>query len=449
MTETQSASPGLKINFDALVGTKPQALPPAQQAMGELMVAKQGVIEPVDITRTLLSENDRRGARSAAEQLYADLLKDRAFRGQWGNEVLTPLNSLVSTILKQRENVDYSSVKPYIDEMNAAVEDFKRNHQSGDSQLQQRLQRLWNAASNLVGELRVFAKKLYVDSLNAEQKLDRVAGHLVKRKDLLEQNVLQCGLIIEKNEEATTGLIGVIAVMEQVILVAQENGLRLQAEMQALPTGSVERRNKERELEATMLLKKDYEQRISAFVQRLSIAWTTTPQVERMQTLSYQLAQRIGLLIDLTIPVLKLVVVQIGYLADAEKAADIITDVDAATNAAIDQLGAEMVRVTDKVARAVEAPSLRADTILRMMDAVVRVNNNLVEVEALGRQQRAEVAAAVQTGYLAIIGSEEKLQAARLAAFKATQAPLELPAAPDMPEEVTQYAQQQGLAISA
>jgi uncharacterized protein YaaN involved in tellurite resistance len=446
MHMTTPTASKLKINFDALVASKPAALPAGQAAIGSLMTMKQGSIEPIDITRDLLSEEDRRAARAAATQLYPLVRDNRTFRGQWGDEVLEPLNALVSMILKERGRVEYGDVDQYIREMNDAVDNFRRKHSANDSQLQQRLTALWKAASNLVGDLKRFARDLYQDSLTTEQQLDRVAGKLVKRKDQLEQNVEYCAQLIEKNEEACTALIGVIAVMEQVIVLAEEEGTRLEAEMVSLPEGSTDRRDKSRELETVMQLKSDYEKRISAFVQRLSIAWTTTPQVEKIQSLSYQLAQRLGLLITLTIPVLKLVVVQLGFLADAQKASDSIARIDDATNAAIDMYSNQSVEVSTQVARQVETTSLRPDTILRMMEAVVRVNNNILEAEAYGRQQRAEIAQAVQQGYLAIVGSQEDLQQARLAAFKAAQQPLALPAAPAVPEEVTQYAVEQGLA---
>lgn len=447
---TAEATPQkLQINFAALVGSQRAPTPPAQAAIGTLMVANQGTIEPVEVTRTLLSEEARQEARVAALELYPLVRDNRVYRGNWANEIFDPLNNVVSLILREQGKMNYSDIDKYLNEMNDAVDNYNRKHGSDDGKTYERLEAVWNAASKLLGELKRFAKDRYRDALETEQKLNRVVDKVGEHKAQLEESVAMCDQLIQKNEAACTDLIGVIAIMEQIIMLAQEEGVRLNAELESLPEGSVDRRNKTRELETVMQLRRDYEKRITAFTGRLGIAWTTTPLTEKMQTVSYEVAQRLGMLIVLTIPALKQFIAQLGMLARIEAGVDTSTRIEEATDNALALLGVKAVDVHKKAGQLVESSLFRPDSLLRLMNTVVEINHNALELTTYGRQQNAALVTAFRQGYTNINSSQEALQQAQLAAFTVATSPLEIAPAPELPEEVLQYAAQNGLAVPA
>ena len=61
--------------------------------------------------------------------------------------------------------------------------------------------------------------------------------------------------------------------------------------------------------------------RINEYQQRLFVAWSTSPQVRNIRTLNYGLGQRLALLVNLTIPTMKLTIAQWGLLLQANQAA--------------------------------------------------------------------------------------------------------------------------------
>ena len=57
------------------------------------------------------------------------------------------------------------------------------------------------------------------------------------------------------------------------------------------------------------------------FQQRLFVAWSTSPQIRNIRSLHYGLGQRLALLVNLTIPTMKLTIAQWGLLMQAQQAA--------------------------------------------------------------------------------------------------------------------------------
>jgi uncharacterized protein YaaN involved in tellurite resistance len=199
--------------------------------------------------------------------------------------------------------------------------------------------------------------------------------------------------------------------------------------------GSVEKRDLSEQRTRTVELIGDLDIRINEFVQRLFVAWTTSPQIRNIRKISFGLDQRLGLLIQMTIPVLKLTTAIRGTLLQAEEAAKVKEGVDAITNDPLNDLSALTAVAVPKVAKMIQAPSIKSETLIRMADSIITQNEGIEEAIREGKLARAQVIDAVVTAGQRITASGKKLDEAVLDLTARAQAPLKLAPAPAIPEE--------------
>ncbi len=432
MTDTTKTEV-VKIDFGAISGTTAPSKGAADSALSK--VASGGNLKTLSC-RSVLDAEQLKTVKEIATAQYPAMLADRTQLSNFGSQSLAGVNACVSRILKEQGKLEIPEVDKITRDMDDAVRGFQRKWDPNSEKVMAKFASIGSFLSGLAGQGRTLLRDLYRDSQEVEKRLDAIAGQLVKRKRQLDINVALCDELYEQNEAAIVQLIGVIAIMEQIRDEVMTHAEQLRQEIDALPAESPDRRTKEEELSNVRELLMDVEIRINEFVQRLYVAWSTSPQVRNIRKISYGLSQRLGLLVEITIPTLKMTIAVWGTLLQAERAGAVTEAINSANNDALTMFANAAAVSVPKVAAITQAPSTRPETIMAIADSIISQNKGIEDAVRQGQTQRAQVVDAIVTASTAINESGVQLNDTVIKLITRAQKPLELPAAPVVPQEV-------------
>jgi uncharacterized protein YaaN involved in tellurite resistance len=240
-----------------------------------------------------------------------------------------------------------------------------------------------------------------------------------------------CNRLYAANEEAVGKLVSVIAVMEYL---RDEAVARMEAINVDETTLDGRRRREERDAIAEFIQNLDV--RIGEFKQRLFIAWATGPQVRNIRAISYGMAAKITLLINLTIPVFEQTIVQWVYLQQAAEAAAAGRAVSDATNAALRGFASAGLDLVQTTAEAIQRPTTDPETIMIVAKSLVGQAEALASAYEHGIQARHQIEGAMMEGAAMIADASDKSAAKVVALVRGAQATFTTPGTPDLPEFV-------------
>lgn len=440
---TDNATPGLSIDFAAIAGTESSA--PAGAAETALVRDGSGRRLEEFSCRTDLSPGQRAQLTQVARQLVDRFVADRSALSHFGDDALDGLNSTVSTFLRQQGNLRIPEVENITKAMAKTVAGFRKKYKRSDPRLLNALERFAESISGVFQTGQRFLRQLYVDSQSAVERLDTVAGTLVEHKHVLDRNMLLCDELYASNDAAMTKVIGVVALMEEVLDELHNAVTAKEFELAGMSgRQSPERRKAEEELQVLLEMIEELESRRSEFVSRLFVAWSTAPQIRNMRKVSNSLSQRLHLLVVLTIPTMKLTISQWGLLLQMEEAGTAAAVTARANNDALQEYAAATGGSIPRLARLTQAPTVVPETIMTIADSVVAQHEGMLQAAAEGRRMRAELDDTVVKAMRTINASGDRFQRELGALLRrdSQEQPLRLGPAPEIPEAVIDYDRQ-------
>jgi uncharacterized protein YaaN involved in tellurite resistance len=150
------------------------------------------------------------------------------------------------------------------------------------------------------------------------------------------------------------------------------------------------------------------EVRTGEFKQRLFVAWATSPQIRNIRSISWGLAQRLGLLVNLTIPVFELTVVQWAMALQASQAADTAEAVAETNQHALEAWAQASGALVPAAAKVIQAPSMDPSAIVAIAQSLQQQADGFVAAYKEGREKRAAMEAAMMRAAQAIALSQDK-----------------------------------------
>lgn len=225
---------------------------------------------------------------------------------------------------------------------------------------------------------------LMEDAMKLEEQIDRVKKELVGSEHQILRNVGYYDQLYRKNEEEIQQVIAAIAVMEIIRDLAVEEGQGITVTSPTLDHQQEERKRNLAQFARNMEIK------IAEYKNRLFVGWTTSPQVTNMRDLDVSLAQKLDLLMNLTIPVMLGTILQWRMMIQSMQAAQLEQIVASSANewlTAYSQAGDQIVPL---IANAVETPTLTPTTISAMAAAVERQSQAIIDAYEQGKLRRAE-----------------------------------------------------------
>jgi len=442
MTTTTAEIQPLGIDFGAIQGVDTADSGPASSRLAQVDVSSPTALKRFS-ARSSLTEAELEQIRAIAQQLLPKMLDERSVLSDYGLSALDGVNASVSKISASQRKLDMPEVEAIITEMEKSLRNFGKKYDPNNAKMAEafdNMRKFMAGISEFFQLGRDLLQDLYNDSLDVEERLDRCAAKLVKHRETWNRNVIMCDELRRENEKAIIQLIGAIAVMEQIRDDAHQLAQRLMAEAQALPAGSTERRQKDQQASDTTEFVTDLDMRISEFVQRLFVAYAMSALVRNIRRVSYGLEQRISLLINLTIPVMKQTVATWGLMLQAKQAGDVGTAAASANDRALSQLSQASSEIIPQVARAAFVPSTRPETMMEMAQSVVSQNEGIVLAAKEFYEQKARIEDAMVQGVTLINASGERANAQIIELVSTARAPIaELPA-PEVPEKILELA---------
>ncbi|SBT55015.1 toxic anion resistance protein [Micromonospora narathiwatensis] len=426
-------SEGLQIDFGSIVGGP--ADPPAGAADSAISTALATAEPKTFSCAALLTTAQREQAAQAARQLYPTMLANTDALANFGNQALDQVNAQVSRIFREVGRVDIPELTSIMHEINDRMRSFRRKYDPSDPKVRETFNKFSDAIRGLFRKGRDLLEMLFEEARSVEQQLDRVAGQLSDKQMELRRNVVLCDELYKANEAAIGQLVGAVAVMELIRDVALADARSI-----TVTPGAPDERDQQERLSLVTEFVQALEVRINEFQQRLFVAWSTSPQVRNIRTLNYGLGQRLALLMNLTIPTMKLTIAQWALLLQANQAADMQQAVADGANDVLSAYATASKTAVPQIAKVIQTPTIRPETIIEVADSIDAQARGLEEAVRYGQQKRAEVVTAIVTANQSMSESSQRLSRTVVDLVTRAKEPVALPAGPQLPAAVLEQA---------
>lgn len=433
MTSPASSEGSLQIDFGSIVGGPAEPVAgPADQAITALVASGQ---PRTLVCADLLTPAQRDQAGVLAKQLYPQMLTNTDQLANFGSGAIEGVNAQVQRIFHEVGPVRIPELTAIMHEINDRMRDFRHKYDPSDPRVRETFDKFMDAIKGIFRKGRDMVEMLFEEARSVERQLDRIAGTLVEKQQQLKRNVVLCDELYKANEAAIGQLVGVIAVMEMVRDIAI-------ADAKAIVIGPADpdKRDKEERLSRITEFIQAIEVRINEYQQRLFVAWSTSPQVRNIRLLNYGLGQRLALLVNLTIPTMKLTIAQWGLLLQANQAAQMQQAVADGANEVLSAYASASGQAVPQIARLIQTPTLRPETILEVAASIDAQAKGIEDAVKYGDAARAEVVTAIVTAQESMSASSQQLSKNVVDLVTRARKPLELPPAPEIPASVLESA---------
>jgi uncharacterized protein YaaN involved in tellurite resistance len=420
----------LQIDFGTIVGGP--ADPPAGVADSAVATVIASAEPRALVCKDLLSPDQRAQAQVVAEKLYPTMLASTNELANFGGAAIEQVNAQVTRIFREVGRVDIPELTSIMHQLNDRMRGFRRKYDPSDPKVREAFDRFLDSVRGLFRKGRNLLEMLFEEARTVERQLDVVAGQLSEKQLQLRRNVVLCDELYKANEAAIGQLIGAIAVMELVRDAAVADARSI-----TISPDDIHRRDQEERLSQVTEFISAIEVRINEFQQRLFVAWSTSPQVRNIRTLNYGLGQRLALLINLTIPTMKLTIAQWGLLLQANQAAGMQEAVADGANEVLSAYAAASRSAVPQIAKVIQTPTIRPETILEVADSIDAQARGIEEAVRYGQQKRADVATAIVQANESMSASAQRLSRIVVDLVAKARDPLVLPAAPELPAALT------------
>ncbi|WOQ17956.1 toxic anion resistance protein [Raineyella sp. W15-4] len=436
---TGGAPPAAGAADSALAGVADQLLHEQKSGTGELRIGGESAADvalpgqaPGQFScLAMLSATQQEQARSAGKQLFPKMLNNTDLMAEFGNQAIDAVNMQVNRIFRELGPVEIPELTAMMKQINDTMRSFRKRYDPNAPDVREAFDRFMDSVRGVFRRGRDFVEMLFEESRTVEQQLDRIAGQLVDKQRELKRNVVLCDELYRANEQSISQLVGAIAVMETI---RDEAAQALQGIV--IDPADPDKRDKEELRNRIAEFIQAMEVRVNEFQQRLFVAWSTSPQVRNTRTLHYGLGQRLALLVNLTIPTMKLTIAQWALLLQAQQAAEMQQAVADGANDVLQAYAQASGRTVGEVARTIQTPTLRPETILEVATSLDQQAESMIDAVKYGHQARQDVVNALIAAQHSISQSSDKLAGTVAELVTKAEEPLALPAIPQLPDAV-------------
>lgn len=426
----------LSIDFASLTGTAPAATGPADTEVGALARrAASGTNASATLScLAILTPEQAAQARAVARQQFPVLLADTDQLAVFGDAALAAVNTQVNRVFKEVGPVQIPELTTIMHQINDRMRVLRHKYDPADPRVREAFDRFWDAVRGVFAKGRDIVEMLFEEARSVEQQLDRIAGQLATKQHELKRNVALCDELYKANEASIGQLVGAIAVMEAMATEAASA-----QEAIVVDPDDPDRRSKQEQRARVTEFMAALATRINEFQQRLFVAWSTSPQIRNIRALHFGLGQRLALLVNLTIPTMKLTIAQWALLMQADQAAQLQQAVSDGANEVLSAYAAASGQAIPRVARQMQTPTLAPRTILDVADSLDRQATGIEDAVRYGEQARREVVAAILVAQESMAASSAKLDATVADLVHRAAEPVELAPAPELPDAVLAF----------
>lgn len=353
--------------------------------------------------KDMLPDDQLRQARVESGQALVAMLDNTQVVMSYGVDALDGVNRLIDRLMKEIRPATIPELKSIMTTLTLNMKSIKGKYdlstpegrRSYDDWENSRFKKLFRKGRNYI-------TAMLADMTSVDTQLDKIAKDLNARKLELIRNVAYLDQLYKENEVAIYQLIYKIAVME---CIAEE--ARRQAAALPPDDSTTGQRNTElRQQLADLILQMDV--KIGEYKGRLFVAWATSPQVRMMRVLNVGMAEKVNEAVGMTIPTMKLAIVQWRILAETQEAAKAAGHVADATNVMLRQVAQNSAIAAGAIMEAVQTPTILPETVTSMTESMVLMADNILTAIQAGDQRRAELDKTMAEAKVVLDGSQAK-----------------------------------------
>ncbi|MBA3945090.1 MAG: toxic anion resistance protein [Herpetosiphonaceae bacterium] len=403
-----TSSGNLQVQFPRPVGVSTQLIvPPSPEGQANeymMQLAGSQATRQQLICKDLLTGQSLANAQQLAAELYPQMLANTQIFMEFGKDAIAGMNSLIDQLLREVTPVDIPELTALMRDLNNEMRKIRGKYDISDPQTREKLEKWAQGVRGWFGRHKSLLEALMEDAMSLEQQLDRATSRLAGKAQQLVRNVHMYDQLYTTNEQEIMNVIGTIGVMELI----RDMATRDVATITVDPNNPGDRLRSERKRLIAEFVN-NMEIKIAEYKNRLFVGWTTSPQVTNMRTLDIGLAQKLDLLINLTIPVMKGTILQWRMMIQSQQGAMMEKVVAEAANEWLTAYANAGAQAVPLIAEAVQTPSLTPQTIAAMAGAVEQQAQGIMDAYATGKQRRAEVDDAIVTAQRVIQNATERV----------------------------------------
>lgn len=327
-----------------------------------------------------------------APALVDNFLADQNALLDFGQSAVEAVNNTVNHILSEQKKLQIPQVDELLlnanRELNGFIAKYKEATPAELDKKPNFLQKLFRQSKNSLQEF-------YFDAQSIEQKMDSMAASVVKQEDSLARNIVSAELLIEDNTKSIENLVGVIAFLEATQKEAANRSKDLQASLENLDSATPDYQIKSNELAHLTEVINTMEQQHTEYMNRLYVAWATTPQMRNLVKVSSDMRQKLGMLRRNTIPTMKLSIAQLGMMQQSVKSGVTADAIVHANNAALEMLAETSKEAIPMLEKTAQSPTLSTKSVTALAESLVAQNQGIIKAIDDGRKKRAALETAI------------------------------------------------------
>ena len=339
-----------------------------------------------------LTPEQQNAITQKAPALVDNFLADQNALLDFGQSAVEAVNNTVNHILSEQKKLQIPQVDELLLNANRELNGFIAKYKEATpAELEKKpnfLQKLFRQSKNSLQEF-------YFDAQSIEQKMDSMAASVVKQEDSLARNIVSAELLIEDNTKSIENLVGVIAFLEATQKEAANRAKDLQASLESLDSATPDYQIKSNELAHLTEVINTMEQQHTEYMNRLYVAWATTPQMRNLVKVSSDMRQKLGMLRRNTIPTLKRSIAQLGMMQQSVKPGETAHAITPAKNPALEMLAETSKEAIPMLETTAQSPTLSTKSVTALAESLVAQNQGIIKAIDDGRKKRAELETAI------------------------------------------------------
>jgi uncharacterized protein YaaN involved in tellurite resistance len=372
------------------------------------------------VCKNLLEGDTLAQAKAAAKQEYPAMLDNALRYAQFGNSALDGVNDLIDSLLDKVKLGDSPEAKKIIKTMSANLDGIRRKYDVSDPKIEAKYANMRDGAFSWLNGLDRFWRMILRDIKSMETQVDDASQRLQGHQSELTENVAMYDALYAENEKEIAKLIFTIAVMELIVDEAV-------ADMETIPVGESglgDRGGEQRAKRGDLI--NNLNVRIGNFKSRLFIAWATSPQVRTIQTLTISQLGQIDSLINIAVPSLKGILIQMTMLQRSKDAAGTAEVIKNTLNGALQQHAASTGVVLPLIANSANMPMVTVETINAVVTGYLTATDGIARAIQAGAEERSKLEDAMVTGKAAMENASANLTDAIVEQAISAAKPLEI-----------------------
>jgi uncharacterized protein YaaN involved in tellurite resistance len=310
---------------------------------------------------------------------------------QFGSQTLEEVNSVVQKILDTQGKISIPEVDNLLVSANRELDNFQGKYKNQVSSFDKKKKKFLG----LFGSAKRSVQDWVFEAKTTAHQFDVINGKIIDKREHLKKSFYMANDLLETNQKSTNGMVGIMAALEATHDEALEQAAILTEKVKSTPESTPEWNKYNQDLQRMADVSNSIEKLHASYMSRLAIAWATNTQVRNLMRISSETVAKLNDISNNTIPTMKLVVSQIGYIGELKDAAGAAESMKKASDHALDMWTKASEQTIPALEAQAQSSTIDADKVMALADSIVKQNEGVITAIENGRKNRVALEHAV------------------------------------------------------